>query len=97
MQEDPASNPEQAGSDPVIVETAALLVNNPAVIEEANLPALEGDFIPATVTVTVPKAFKLRIDCETELQIKPGVQQMECEHAEHWYCKAQGVQIYSGQ
>ena len=48
------------------------------------------------VTVTVPKAFKLRIDHQTEHNIKPGVQKMERSLAEHWYSKANGVAIFEG-
>ena len=46
------------------------------------------------VTVTVPKAFKLRIDSFRELVIKAGVQEMERLHAEHWYSVANGVTVY---
>lgn len=48
----------------------------------------------STVTVTVPKAFKLRIDNATELAIPAGIQEMDPAHAEHWYAKANGVVIY---
>jgi len=46
------------------------------------------------VTVTVPKAFKLRIDAFRELVVKAGVQEMERLHAEHWYSVANGVTVY---
>lgn len=46
------------------------------------------------VTVTVPKAFKLRIDHFREFDFKAGVQEMERSVAEHWYSKANGITIY---
>lgn len=56
-------------------------------------PAIEGEVVEY-VTVTVPKAFKLRVDHFRELQFRAGVQQMEKSLAEHWYSKANGVEIY---
>jgi hypothetical protein len=50
---------------------------------------------PDAVTVTVPKAFNLRIAQDTVLSFKAGVQQMKREYADHWYSKAWGVQIYN--
>ena len=49
-----------------------------------------------TVTVTVPKAFKLRLDDHTEYQFQAGVQQMDPTVASHWYSVANGVTIYTG-
>jgi len=49
---------------------------------------------PDEVTVTVPKAFKLRISAELLVEYRAGVQQMPRVHAEHWYSKANGVSIY---
>lgn len=46
------------------------------------------------VTVTVPKAFNLRLDHFREFKFKAGVQEMERVVAEHWYSKANGVTIY---
>ena len=47
-----------------------------------------------TVTVTVPKAFNLRLDTGEIVQIKEGIQEMDRVLAEHWYSVANGVQIY---
>lgn len=46
------------------------------------------------VTVTVPRAFKLRTGVHVEREFKAGVQEMERELAEHWYSVANGVTIY---
>ena len=46
------------------------------------------------VTVTVPKAFKLRLDHFREVNIPAGIQEIEREWAEHWYSKANGVVVY---
>lgn len=48
-----------------------------------------------TVTVTVAKAFKLRIDHHSIFDYQPGVQEMPLSHADHWYSKANGVKIYT--
>jgi hypothetical protein len=67
----------------------------PPVPPAATAPVVEvADELVDTVTVTVPKAFKLRLDGHKELSFKAGVQEMEREHAEHWYSKANGVNIY---
>ena len=47
-----------------------------------------------TVTVTVPRAFKLMLDHFHTKDFKAGIQEMERSHAEHWYAKASGVEIY---
>jgi len=53
-------------------------------------PKKSGD----TVTVTVPKAFKLRLDHNTELKFEAGIQEMDPKVAEHWFAKANGVEVY---
>lgn len=68
----------------------------PAASEEAAPAAPEEAADDGMVTVTVPKAFTLRTDHFTEHKIKPGVQKMSREMAEHWYCKANGVEIFEG-
>ena len=47
-----------------------------------------------TVTVTAPKAFQLRLDNHNVKHVKAGIQEMLEEHANHWYSKAHGVEIY---
>lgn len=46
------------------------------------------------VTVTVPKAFKLRTTHDHIVDYAAGICEMPIEHAEHWYAKANGVTIY---
>ena len=46
------------------------------------------------VTVTVLNGFELIIDHATTITIKPGIQEMEKSHADHWYSIANGVVIY---
>ena len=50
---------------------------------------------PNTVTVVVPKAFKLKLAHDApELSFVAGVQEMLPEYATHWYSKAHGVTVY---
>jgi hypothetical protein len=46
------------------------------------------------VTVTVPKAFKLRTTHDHVVDYAAGICEMPLEHAEHWYSVANGVTIY---
>lgn len=46
------------------------------------------------VTVTVPKTYKLRKVDHTEVTVTAGVQEMPSWMAEHWWSKANGVEIY---
>lgn len=46
------------------------------------------------VIVTVPKAFKLTLDNGHVVHVKPGVQDMDPDHARHWYAKANGVEEF---
>ena len=55
-----------------------------------DVPAGEG------VIVTVPKAFKLRLDDHQVIEFNAGVQRMLPEHADHWFSKAQGVVKFEG-
>ena len=57
------------------------------------VPAVDAPAVE-TVTVTVPAAFDLVIDHATTISVKPGVQEMALEHANHWYAIASGVVIY---
>jgi len=54
-----------------------------------------------TVTVTVKKPFTLRLSTTDgttithhEFPYKAGVQEMLLSHAEHWWAKANGVEVY---
>lgn len=77
-----------------LVETAPLDLN--AEIINASIPDVSSDVMPTgeTVTVTVPNTFDLTIDPATTISVKPGIQEMLREHAEHWYAVANGVEIY---
>lgn len=47
------------------------------------------------VTVIVPVAFGLRVKGQKDtVQIQPGIQELDAGLANHWYVKAQGVQVY---
>ncbi len=68
----------------------------PAVAPEA--PAVEdkaSDAKTHNVTVVVPKAFKLRMDLDTEIAISAGIQELPYDQATHWYSVANGVKIYT--
>ena len=104
-----ATTPVEQPSDPVPTPAVEPIIE-PAVIESAPvaMEVIEGESIapvveegaqkilPAanTVTVTVPKAYKLRVDDHTEILVKAGVQEMPLAHAEHWYSVANGVTVY---
>ncbi len=60
---------------------------------EAEAEKVEAEVVEF-VTVTVPRAFKLRTGVHVEREFKAGVQEMERELAEHWYSVANGVTIY---
>lgn len=46
------------------------------------------------VTVMIPKDFSLTLVNHTQVHYKVGVDEMPLEHAQHWYSKAMGVEIY---
>lgn len=47
------------------------------------------------VTVTIPRGFILTDDGHIEHRYGPGIDEMPVEHAEHWYSKVHGVEIYN--
>lgn len=49
------------------------------------------------VTAIIPKNFNLTLDDMTVVNYKAGTRDIPVEHAEHWYAKANGVKIYTGQ
>jgi hypothetical protein len=83
-----APTPESAS---VVVDAADPA---PTLFAEAKEVVEVADELVDTVTATVPKAFKLRIDNFREITFKAGVQEMERAHAAHWYSHANGVRIY---
>jgi len=46
------------------------------------------------VTVTIPKDFTLMSDSGIPHEYKAGIDEMPVSHANHWWAKAQGVEIY---
>lgn len=46
------------------------------------------------VTVTIPKAFILTLDDHTQVKYAAGTDEMPLEHANHWYSKVMGVEIF---
>lgn len=80
----PTENPVQP---PPVVESVV------AKVEEA-VEKVAAEIVD-TVTVTIPKAFQLRMENNTVHPYKAGVQEMLREHAEHWWARANGVVIYN--
>lgn len=71
------------------INTSALIA---AQVGEAREPKESGD----RVTVTIPKAFTLTLENHHQVHYPAGVDEMPLEHANHWYTKAMGVEIYEG-
>lgn len=86
------TTPSPEGNNAPSADDGAPTVDSKA--PEAAAPAADTT-AEETVTVTVPKAFRLRLDPQTELQFKAGIQEMTRANAEHWYSKANGVVIYT--
>ena len=84
-----------------IIANSAEKVGELAVtIAEQETPAIAKKYAVETakstkVTVVVPKDYKLTLDNYHVLNIQHGVQEMEREHAEHWWSIKQGVEIYT--
>ena len=57
-------------------------------------PAKKSTLAKGEIVAMVPKKFSLRIDGDTIHHFLPGVQNMQRSLAEHWYSKANGVQIH---
>lgn len=51
---------------------------------------------PGKVTAIIPKDFQLTLDDMTVVKYQAGTHDIPVEHAEHWYAKANGVKIYTG-
>ena len=87
-------SPVTEGSEVEMPETESSIKKRgrPAKQTEA-VKEVESELV-TTVLVTVPRAFNLRLNASTLLEVKAGVQEMEQEYAEHWYSKANGVVIY---
>ena len=83
----PGQGPEANGSTSPAAGDASAAGNLPPAGGEAPLAEDE-------VIVTVPKAYKLRLSHDAVHDIHPGTQRMARHLAEHWYSKAQGVEIF---
>lgn len=46
------------------------------------------------VTVKIPRDFILTLDDHTQRRYSAGVDEMPLSHANHWYAKTMGVEIY---
>lgn len=52
--------------------------------------------LPEMVTVTVARAYTLTLDTGGVVQYSAGVQEMQIDHAEHWWSRTHGgVTIYT--
>lgn len=47
-----------------------------------------------SVTVKIPRDFILTLDDHTQRKYSAGVDEMPVSHANHWYAKTMGVEIY---
>lgn len=63
--------------------------------EPAPAPEPEPVAEKSTVTVFVPRAFKLNISHTEVVKFEEGMQEMAPELAGHWFVKANGVQVYN--
>lgn len=74
------------------IEPSALIAASAVESEvEAAVPGESGRM----VTVMIPKDYKLTLDgSHHEVQYRAGIDEMPIEHAEHWFSKAIGVEIY---
>jgi hypothetical protein len=68
---------------------AALLPE--AITQDEQAPAPAADEL---VTAIVPKIIHLTLDDGRTVTYHPGTQDMPRAHAEHWWCKTNGVEIY---
>lgn len=97
--------PTLVAADPALtapLQPVAPLPEVPAIVatvEPEPLPVVTTEVEVAselvdTVTVTVPRAFKLRVDNFHEYTFAAGIQEMERSLADHWYSVANGVKVY---
>lgn len=77
-------------TDPLVPEVVDGAISTPPAPDVLTVKEVKAD----TVTVTVPVAFDLTVDANVVIIVKPGVQEMNIEHANHWYAIANGVVIY---
>ena len=92
-----AGSPETTPDPTLTPPGSDSAVNTPPVVAEVTEVAKANevaDELVDTVTVTVPRAFQLRGNDGNITQYPAGVQEMEREHAKHWYSVACGVTVY---
>lgn len=81
----------QAAGDPVAAAAEALMAGKPSngaeIVQEAKEAGEE------IVNVKVPQAFRLTLDSHHEIAYDAHTAKMPKAHAEHWYAKANGVEI----
>ena len=90
-----AANPEAPVAD--ATPAAVMAPADPEAPQTPEAPVTDASETDPTefITVTVPKAFNLRISLDEEIKVSAGVQSMSRERAEHWYSKANGVKIFN--
>ena len=71
--------------------TAGIMLNHPAQLE--SLEALEAE---EKVIVNVPKEYTVQLTGHVPVKVYPGQQRMAKSMAEHWWSKANGVEIFEG-
>lgn len=81
----------QAAGDPVAAAAEALMSGKPSNGAEAVKEAKEAG--EEVVKVKVPKRFVLTLDSHHEIAYDEHTTSMPKAHAEHWYAKANGVEI----
>lgn len=84
----PEPNPQGGGQAPSADQSS-----QPDDQAAAQVAADQAALPKSTITVTVPKAFKL-LKASGMTDFAAGVQEMEPADVEHWYSKAMGVEPY---
>ena len=82
--------PQVEQAEPQVEQTEPQAEAEPEVQQAPRAPTDDTVY----VTVTVPKAFKLRTTHDHIVDYAAGICEMPVEHAEHWYSVANGVTIY---
>lgn len=69
-------------------------INPEALNASPDAPAPEVVDSDARVTVKIPKNYSLTLENHQQVHYKAGIDEMPLNHAEHWYSKAMGVEVY---
>lgn len=92
-----------ATTEETLQESTETEISTTATADTAPAPVIDVPVVaPAQidsskVTVVIPKSFNLTLDDRTVVAYKAGTQNIPREHAEHWYAKANGVTIFTGE